>query len=389
MKSDIQSKFESVRTLFPHTARVTYLNSASYGPFSTRVRDAVQQNLDLRVACETDDSHDTFSCADDLRKMYASMIGAKATQIGLGMNTSFGLNVAAFGLPLKKGDEVIVSTTEFPAVVYTWRAAAERHGLKLKFVTTVDHGFDVDGLVQAITGKTRVVSLSWVQFYNGFKNDLKVISDICRKHGIWLVVDGIQGMGVEPIDVRKLGIDVFTSGCQKWMLAPQGCGFFYLSDEMQELIQAPFMSWLGVDWKMKFSDLFHYDREWIQAAQRFELGYYVMLNLVAMRASAEIFLDLGIQNIQRHNHGLLDRLAAYLDETPFYTITSNRESRHRSSIMTFTCHKYRDLHQHLTRNHIMCVPREGSIRVSVHLFNNEKDIDRLIGFLDKFAERES
>src|SRR5690606_31848655 len=133
---------------------------------------------------------------------------------------------------------------------------------------------------------TKVLSVSWVQFYNGYKNDLALLSDICRQHGIWLVVDGIQGMGVEPIDVGALGIDVFTSGCQKWMLSPQGCGFFYLSDEMLELIEAPFMSWLGVDWNMKFSDLFHYDRKWIQAAQRFELGYYVMLNLLGMRASA-------------------------------------------------------------------------------------------------------
>ena len=388
MKPEIQSKFESVRKLFPHTSNVTYFNSASYGPFSTKVREAVQQNLDLRVACEDDDSHDTFMIADDLRKMYAKMIGARATQIGLGLNTSFGLNVAAFGLPLKRGDEVIVSDTEFPAIVYTWRAAAERRGLKLKFVHTVGHGFNLEGFEKAITKRTRVLALSWVQFYNGYKNDLHTVAALCKKHGIWLVVDGIQGMGAETIDVRELGVDVFTSGCQKWMLSPQGCGFFYLSDEMQEIIEAPFMSWLGVDWNMKFSDLFHYDREWINAAQRFELGYFVMLNLVAMRASAEIFLDLGIRNIQTHNHALLDRLAAYLDNNPFYSVTSNREAKHRSSIMTFTCQNFRDLHKHLAKNKVMCVPREGSIRISAHLYNNEKDVDRLIGFLDKFAERE-
>jgi selenocysteine lyase/cysteine desulfurase len=385
MKPEFQKKFDDVRALFPHTENVTYFNTASYGPFSTRVRDAIQQNLDLRVASEIDDSHDTFACSEELRAMYARMIGAKASQIGLGMNTSFGLNVAAFGLPLKAGDEVMVANKEFPAIVYTWRAAAERRGLTQTFIPTVGDGFNVEAFRKAISKKTRVLSVSWVQFYNGYKNDLSELSEICRQHDIRLVVDGIQGMGAEPIDVHKLGIDVFTSGCQKWMLAPQGCGFFYLSDEMQQLIEAPFMSWLGVEWNMKFSDLFHYDRAWIEGAQRYELGYYVMLNLLGMRASAEIFLDLDIKNIQVHNHGLLDRLAEYLDSNQFYTVTSNREADHRSSILTFTSEGYRDLHRELTENKIICVPREGSIRISVHLFNNEHDIARLIDRLDRFA----
>lgn len=387
MRPEIQKKFDDVRALFPHTRNVTYFNSASYGPFSTKVRDAIRDNLDLRTACEIDDSHDTFQCSEDLRKMYARMIGAKASQVGLGLNTSFGLNVAAFGLPLKKGDEIIVSTTEFPALVYTWKAAAERRGLKLTFIPTVGQGFNIEAFEKKITRKTRVLAISWVQFYNGFKNDLATLVAICRQHGLWLVVDGIQGMGAEPIDVRKLGIDVFSSGCQKWMLSPQGCGFFYLSDEMQELIQPPFMSWLGVEWNMKFSDLFHYDRAWIDGAQRYELGYYVMLNLLGMRASAEIFLGLGIKNIQTHNYELLDTLTNYLDRNPFYTITSSRERKHRSSILTFTCPGYRELHQHLAKNRIICVPREGSIRISVHLFNNDTDIARLVDLLDRFAER--
>jgi selenocysteine lyase/cysteine desulfurase len=178
---------------------------------------------------------------------------------------------------------------------------------------------------------------------------------------------------------------VFTAGCQKWLLAPQGCGFFYLSDDVMKVIEYPFMSWLGVDWKMKFSDLFHYDREYFKGAQTFEMGYYVALNLLAMRASAQLFVDLGIENVQLHNYELLDMLAKYLDNNPFYNITSSRETNHRSSIMTFTCRHYRDLHTLLAKHKIICVPREGSIRIAVHLFNNEKDIKRLIGFLDMFA----
>jgi len=327
MKAQTAANIEEARRLFPHTKKVTYFNSASYGPFCTPVREAIVANIDQRVASEQDDSHDAFGAADELRGIYAKMIGATKRSVGIGLNTSHGLNIAAFGLPLKKDDEVLVSDIEFPAVVYCFKAAAEARELKMKFIKSHDLRFDISEFEKAITKRTRVLALSYVQFFNGFKNDLKTIAEICRKHDIYLVIDGIQGMGVEPINVRKidgiqgmgvepinvrkLGIDVFTSGCQKWMLSPQGCGFFYLSDEIREKIKPPFMSWLGVDWKLQFSDLFHYDRDYFDSAQKYELGYYAVLNLMGMKAAAQIIQDLGISNIRQHNHGLIDRLASY------------------------------------------------------------------------------
>jgi len=386
MKNDIRAKFATTRALFPHTGKVAYFNSASYGPFCTPVRDAIYENVEIRMAADRDDSHDAFDTADWLRAAYAKMIGAPKRAVGLGLNTSFGLNMAAFGLPLKRGDEILVSDIEFPAIIYTWKAAAEARGLKIKFVKSRDRCLDIDALNKAIGKRTRVLSLSYVQFFNGYKNDLAALAEICRKHDLYFVVDGIQGMGVEPLNVVKTGIDIFTSGCQKWMLAPQGCGFFYLADRVRDTMTPPVMSWLGVDWKMQFSDLFHYDRTWIDSARRFELGYYVVLNLHGMKAAAQVFQNLGIRNIQRHNHALVDRLAKYIRSNPHYRITSSMEPKHRSSIFTFACERVAELHRELLKNKIILVNREGSIRVSVHLFNDESDIDRLIEVLDRFGK---
>ncbi len=388
MKEDSSDKFARVRALFPHTRNVVYFNSASYGPFSTALKEAVQKNIEIRVAADHDDSHESYEARAALRRDYAGLIGAKPGDIGLGSNTSFGLNVAAFGLPLNKGDEVLVSDVEFPAIIYTFRAAAATRGLKLTFLKSKDRCFDIDALEQAITKKTRVLALSFVQYFNGFKNDLATISEICRKHNIFFVVDGIQGMGVEPINVKKLGIDIFTSGCQKWMLSPQGCGFFYLSEEIRDKLKYPFMSWHGVDWKMDFTDLFKYDLPYFETAEAFELGYYVALNLFAMRASVEIFKDLGIGNIQKHNHRLIDRIVDYVQANPYYTIVSSMQSKHRSSIFSFGCPADKELHRELLNEKIILVRREGAIRVSVHLFNNEQDIDRLIAVLDRFSKKQ-
>lgn len=387
MNDSLDKRFQSARDLFPHAGKIVYFNSASYGPFSSPVKEAIEENIDIRVEAGTDDTPVVMDIQNELRADYAGLIGAAKSEVGIGMNTTFGLNIAAFGLPLEPGDEVLVSDVEFPALVYTWRAAAEERKLNLKFVKSANRHFDVAGFEQAITGRTRVLALSFVQYFNGYKNDLAAIGEICRKHDIFLVVDGIQGMGVEPINVKQLGIDIFSSGCQKWMLGPQGCGFFYLPDEIRDRLRHPFMGWLGADWGMNFTDLFKYDLPYFDTARRFEMGYYVALNILGMKAAVKIFQDLGIENIQSHNHALIDRLAKYIGGNPFYTIASIMEPEHRSSIFAFQCEPLDELYQRLRENRIILAKREGAIRVSVHLFNNEEDIDRLIGVLDDFASQ--
>lgn len=378
--------FSALRAEFPHTRNLIYFNSASYGPYSTRVQNALVACIGDRVRSEEDSTAGIFGTREHLRKEYGALIGAKPAQIGIGLNTSYGLNVAAFGLPLRKGDEILVSDIEFPAVIYAFRAAAQTRGLKLRFVPSKDRRFDIDALRKTITKRSRVLAISWVQFFNGYKNDLVALGEICREHGLYFVVDGIQGTGMEPIDVRKLGIDIYSTGCQKWLLAPQGCGFFYVADSIRDQLQLPFASWLGVEWHQKFGDLFKYQLDFVENVSRFELGYYVELNLVGMRQAVSMFRELGVRNIQRHTHSLIDRLADYIRSNRYYRITSSMEPKHRSAIFTFTCEDYRGLHRELYRNKIVCVHREGSVRISVHLFNNEEDIDKLIRILDRFAE---
>lgn len=385
MNKDIKKAFVAARRQFPHTKNITYLNSASYGPLSIPVRRAVEKHLDTRMSATYDDTAEIFKAADDLRTIYARFLGASKREVGIGLNTSFGLNLAAFGLPLKTGDEILISDTEFPATIYIWREAATVRGLSLKKIPSRNLFFDIQALEKSITKRTRVISISYVYFYNGFKNDLRSIGELCRRHDLYFVVDGIQGVGTQPIDVHKCHIDILACGCHKWMLAPEGGGFFYLSDRIRDRLTPTHMSWQSADWKLQYSDLFRYDLPLFDSARRFELGYYATGNILGMRAAADFFVNLGIRNIQRHNRQLLDRLADYISQYGFYTITNSMVSKHRSSILTFTCPGIERLHEMLNRKQIAVSLREGSIRVSVHLFNNERDIDLLIEQMDSFA----
>jgi selenocysteine lyase/cysteine desulfurase len=191
MHDPLTAKFAQARALFPHTSSVTYLNSASYGPLATTLKQAIDDNMALRMAANRDDTHYAFATADELRCDYAELIGAEKQEIGIGLSTTFGINIAAFGLPLQPGDEVLLSDIDFPVDVYCWRAAAESRGIVLKFIPSHNRQFDIDEFVKAITPRTKVLTVSFVQFFNGFKNDLVALGKICRERGIYFVVDEI------------------------------------------------------------------------------------------------------------------------------------------------------------------------------------------------------
>lgn len=387
MNSITDKNFQAARKLFPLTsekAGLVYFNSASTGPLCKPVKQALDRYFELCQYLNKDDDEDAFADLKKIRRLGAKIISARIDEVGFGLNTGYGLNLAAQGLPLKKGDEVLLSDIEFPANVYPWLALKEK-GIKIKFIKSINQFFDINNFEKAITKKSRVLSLSMVQFFNGFKNDLKTIGEICRKNNIYFVVDGIQGCGVEPIDVKKCFIDIFSSGGQKWLLGQLGSGIFYVRKELQNKLSRPLTSWQAVDWNLDFTNLFQYDLPYFDSARKFEFGTYPYAQVHALAASFELITSLGVKNIQKHNHALIDILISFLKSSDIFEIKSSLKIIHRSSIFAFSCRNAKRLYDILHQNKIYCSFREGSIRVSVHLFNNEADIKFLIKILKKFA----
>ncbi len=383
----MKDKFESARKMFPHTNGIVYFNTAAYGPLPEKTKEAIMENIDLRLSLEKEDIRQMYELRDTLREDFARLIGAQARQIGLSMNTSMGLNIAAYGLPLEAGDEILTTDIEFPAAVYAWRGASETRNLKLTLVKSTDKKADIQNLEKAISDKTKVISVSFVQFFDGYKNDLARISKLCKDHGLFFVVDGIQGAGVEPVNVKELGIDIFACGCQKWLLSPYGSGFFYISDSVKDRLRPPFITWYSVDWQLNHTDLFKYDLPYFDTVEKFEAGYYATLNMLGMKVAVDIILGLGVENIQKHNYALIDRLAKRIKETEFYNITSSLVENERSSIFTFTCDDHASLFKYMLEKKVKAANREGSIRISVHLFNNEDDIDKLVEVLADYEKQ--
>jgi cysteine desulfurase/selenocysteine lyase len=257
-----------------------------------------------------------------------------------------------------------------------------RDGVKIKFIKSQNGFISLDSIAQEIDKRTKVLVLSFVQYFNGYKYDLEAIGRICRENGVWFVVDGMQGVGSQFLEVKKCKIDFLSCGSGKWLLSTPGSGFFYISETLQPKIKTVFFGWLGVDWKERFEDLRHYDKLPFSSTRKFEIGTYPYAELQILASSLKLLHQVGIRNIERHTRMLLDILIGYLQDSN-YQINSVLEPEHRSAILSFTCKNPADLHRKLFKKRIICSFREQSLRIAPHFYNTEQDICKLIRVLDQ------
>jgi cysteine desulfurase / selenocysteine lyase len=373
---------EKYRKEFPFLKNIIYFNHASIGPLPLRSLKAVNNYYEYATLKKTESIEKLcFGILDDTRKRCAQLINAKLEEVNFSFNTSYGLNFAVWGLDLKPGDKILLSDVEFPANVYPWMNLKSK-GIKIKFIPSKDSFFDIDNFLKAIDSKTKVLSLSYVQFFNGFKNDLKTIGEICEENDIFFVVDGIQGVGNLNLDVKECKIDFLSTGGAKWLLSSLGTGFFYYSQQAKRKMKPSFFGWMGVDWGVDFTDLLRFDKKPFPDARRFSVGSYPFHNIMTMHASLGLLLEVGIKNIEKHNLKLLDILIDFLKDSP-YQIKSSLHPAHRSSILTFSGRNPQRLFEKLTRQNILVSFREKGIRVSPHFYNTQEEMDEFIEILRK------
>lgn len=371
-----------VRDDFIGLDKMIFFNNASWAPMLKPVKQRIEQYLQEICNLNQPDEQ-SMVYLDQARVEAAAMIGADVSEIGFAFNTSCGINLGAAGLSFQPGDEIIFADNEFPTAVYPFKAL-EADGVVLKYSPSVDDNFSLEAAAKLVTPNTRVLAISFVQYFNGFRNDLKAIGEFCREHDVYFIVDGMQGVGACPIDVNECHVDLLACGAQKWLMAPLGCGFVFVSDHAKRALKSQTTGWLGVDWQMKFTDLRHYDREPFTDARRFNLGTYPYLQLWAFEEALRYLNNLGVDNIFRHNLELLDHLIEFLQPDDFYRIRSSLDPKHRSQIISIGSPAGDRLRQYLSEQGIFTVYREGGVRVAVNFYNTLAEIEVLIDELKRF-----
>ncbi len=359
----------------------TYLNLAGQSPIPKSAIRAIQTAIEWKKFPHRIPDSAYFDTPNKIRASIAKIIGGKPEEIALTDGASTGMLSVAYGLSWKPGDEVVTATSEFPLQYTSWKPMEEREGIKLKIISPRDRFLAADDLIAALTPRTRLVSVSLVRFDNAVMLDAARLAAACHAQGALLLLDASQCCGAVPLDVSQLGVDFMVSAGYKWLLGPFGTGFFWAKHEhLSKMRPGPFY-WMAAEGAENFAALNFADPKPAKAARRWDAAetanYY---NLAALDAGLELVLRVGPQKIAAHNHKLIDQLFARLPLDRF-VVASPLDHQHRGPYGCFqarTAEKTKEYYDKLRGENIITSLRENKIRVSPYVYNNERDIDRLV-----------
>jgi selenocysteine lyase/cysteine desulfurase len=364
---------EKIREQFPVTKNKVFLNHAAQSPLPKQVVDAIGKytNEFLNFGTTSTDAN------DDGKPYFARLIGARPEEIALIENTSMGLNIVANMLHYPPGSKIVTTDLEYPSVVYPW--LRKGLGVKLHYVKNVDGKVLLDDMEKAVDDKTVAAAISHVEYSNGFRHNLRVLSEIVHEHGAYLIVDAIQSVGTMPIDVKRDDVDFLMASCYKWLLSPPGAAYLFVKDELIEKFEPPFVGWASVDqqvfdtvdpwdiWNLSFS----------KTASRFQIGTSSIISLVGATVAMKMLLDFGTENIQRRIKKLTDYLISSVEDLGL-KLQTPQEKPCRSGIVNFKINRPKKLAERLNKKGIVVSARSNGIRVAPHYYNTEEEVDRLM-----------
>ena len=359
----------------------TYLNLAAQSPMPKVAHRAVQTAIEWKKYPHRIADSAYFEVPNRIRASIAKLIGASPEEIALTTGASSGMSAVAYGLTWKPGDEVLTARGEFPLQYTTWKPMEAREGIVMKVVAPRERFITADDFLAAMTPRTRLVSVSLVRFDNAVLLDAARIAAACHAQGALLLLDVSQACGGMPLDVNVLGADFMVCAGYKWLLSPYGTGFFWARNEHTEKMRPGPFYWAAAEGAENFHSLAFENPKPVRGARRWDMAetsnYF---NFAAMDASLQFVLQFGPETVEAHNRKLIDFMFERLPKDRCVA-ASPLDSAHRGPYGCFVARspeKTAELYQKLVNEKIITSLREGNIRVSPHLYNTERDIDRLI-----------
>ena len=372
------------RTEFPRLLAedVIYFNNASTGPLPRRTEETLADWARHRAVPHRISQEMEFGTLEVGRQLIAELIGAHESEIAMATNTTFGLNLAAFSLPLERGDVVLSPDREFPANVYPWMQLAARRGIEYRRLPCDDGPLDVARLSRELEDdRVRVVTVSWVQFASGARVDLAALGRLCRERGVYFVVDAIQGLGPLTLDLRSTPVDILACGAQKWLLSPWGAGFVYVRRELVQQLEPHDVSWLAVRGSDDFTRLTNYDLTWRDDARKFEFITLPYQEFAAMNATLELIQELGAVNVAAYSQSLADRIVEWACARNDVTLVTPSKPGQYASVVSVRPPDAADASARLSAAGVVHSFREGGIRLSPYFYNTVEEIERALAII--------
>ncbi len=372
----IADKLAALRVDFSIKDRRCYFNNASVGALSNRVVAAVTEFLgDVRDHGRNSYPRWCETAENDIKGRAARLIGARPDEIAFVKNTTEGLNIVAGGLDWRDGDNVIIADIEYPSNVYCW-LKLEQRGVVVRWVKTRGGRVPVDDVAALIDARTRLVSLSAVQFSTGFRQDIAATGALCRERGVLFNLDAIQWVGALHLDLSSLAVDFLSAGGHKWLLAPIGTGLFYCRREVLDRLDPPFVGYNTVGRGEAHMD---YDLVYRDGATRFEEALINFPGIWGLDAAIGALLAVGTEAVEAC---ILDLTEAAIEglRRRGYDIVSPVGPGERSGIVCFRHPTIpaEAIAERLRQAGVDVAVRGGSLRLSPSYYNDGAEIERFL-----------
>ncbi len=374
---------------FPITRNCVYLNHAADGPLPSPVVRTLNTYIDDTSNFGNVNFARWVEHERGAHRRMANMIRVRPDQVAMTASTGDGLMMIAAGLRWKPGDMIVSAECEFPSNVYPWLNLQEQ-GVQIHLVKMRENRVTVEDVLSSITERTRLVSLSLVEFSTGYRNDIAAIAHYCHERGIICGIDAAQALGALDIDVHMLGVDYLAAVSHKWLLSPHTTGILYVADDLQSQLHTARKGWFSVQTPY---DFFNYDQPLKAGMARFEYSTPNGLPILGLDAALGIFecLDGGMAAVEQRILGLTSYAIAGLERLG-YPVVSPQGVGERSGIVCFKLHPQRQdissqqLVDELASRNVHLAARGDVVRISPHFYNTLEEIDVLLNALEDFRK---
>ena len=372
--------WEFVRGQFPLERDRAYLNTGGLGASPRSVIDAVKEKTDeLEKICETGHSDELLN---GIKRDAAALLGCDADELAFTRNTTEGINIVANGLPLRRGDEVILTTQEHIANGFTWLALAKRVGIVPRLFTpsTVSDDENIERLGRCITKRTRLISIPHALTTTGTLLPVERIAKIAAEKNIWFFVDGAQTAGMVPFSLHDIGCDAYATSGHKWLMGPKETGLLYVRRAMLDTIVPTFTgAYSGGEY-----DLAKGIVSFNPSAQRYEYGTVSIPLRVGLGAAIAFVRGIGPERIWERDRFLADALVAGIAEMPDVQLLSPASPAMRTAMVTIqhrtVAHDALQAHLDTNRLRTRSVTEGGlaGLRISFHVYNTPAEVGRVL-----------
>ncbi len=368
------------RELFEMPDDIAYLNCAYMSPQLRSAREIGEKAVARKSRPWEITPDGFFEDSEQIRALFARLVGGEADGVAIIPSVSYGIAVAAANVPVRDGQKILILEDQFPSNVYPWRELATRRGAKLVTVPRPEDHDWTRAVLERIDEDTAVVAVPNCHWTDGSLLDLPQIGAGGREAGAALVVDGIQSLGAYPFDVEKVRPDFLVASSYKWLLGPYSVGFVYVGEGYREGRPIEH-NWINRRYSEDFSRLVDYQDAFQPGARRYDVGERSNFALLPMAAEAlRQILDWGVENVSETIGALTDSIEENAEERGIETIPRERRARHMIGLRLGT-QAPPDLAARLAAQNVFVSVRGESVRVSPHLYNTERDVERLFEVL--------